>query len=82
MEKATVLIIVSELSDAFSNSKVKPQTLRFDSNRSELRIQAEADNFEALEQFKRLAEAKGFEVQQGAINNKDNQVIGSMTIRS
>ena len=80
--RATMLIIVNELAQAFSDTKVKPQTMRFDSNRSELRIQAVADNFEALEQFKRLAEAKGFTVQQGAINNKDDQVIGSMSIRS
>ena len=80
--KASVLIIVSELAQAFADSKVKPQTMRYDSNRAELRIQAAADNFEALEQFRRLAEAKGFEVQQGAINNRDNQVIGSLSIRS
>lgn len=80
--KADMLVFVNELRQAFADSKVKPQTLRYDSNRAELRIQAVADNFEALEQFKRLAEAKGFEVQQGAINNKDDQVIGSVSIRS
>ena len=79
--RATMLILMSELTQAFSDSKVKPQTLRFDSARSELRIQAVAENFEGLEQFRRLAEAKGFEVQQGAINNKDDQVIGSLSIR-
>ena len=79
--KASMLIIVSELAQAFSDSKVKPQTMRYDSSRSELRIQAAAQNFEALEQFRRLAEAKGFEVQQGAINNRDDQVIGSLSIR-
>lgn len=78
----SMLVVMSQLSDAFAASDVKPQTLRFDSKRSELRMQAVANNFEALEQFKRLAEEKGFEVQQGAINNRDNQVIGSLSIRS
>lgn len=78
----SMLAFMSQLSDAFSASNVKPQTLKFDSKRSELRLLAVADDFEALEQFKRMVEELGFEVQQGAINNKDNQVIGSLSIRS
>ncbi|MCC2617045.1 type II secretion system protein GspL [Aestuariibacter halophilus] len=79
---ASMLVFMSQLSEAFATSQVKPQTLRFDSKRAELRMLAEADNFEALEQFKRLAEAKGFTVEQGAINNRDNTFIGSLSIRS
>lgn len=78
----SMLVMMSQLSQAFANSKVKPQTVRFDRARGELRMQAVASNFEALEQFKRAAEATGFRVEQGAINNKDNQVIGSLSIRS
>lgn len=78
----SMLLIMSELSPAFDSTQVKPQNLRFDATRSELRFQAAANNFEALEQFKRLAEEKGFEVQQGAINNRDDQVVGSLSIRS
>ncbi|MBU2877524.1 MULTISPECIES: type II secretion system protein GspL [Aliiglaciecola] len=80
--QTSMLAMMSQLTEAFQNSDVKPQTIRFDSARSELRLQAVAANFEALERFKRLAQEKGFEVQQGAINNKDNQVIGSLSIRS
>lgn len=79
---ASVLTIMAQLSEAFEASQVKPQTLRFDSSRTELRIMAVANNFESLEQFKRLAEGKGFEVEQGAINNRDDKVIGSLSIRS
>ena len=79
---ASVLAVLSQLTDAFVQSQVKPQTIRFDSKRSELRMQAVAANFEALEQFRRLAEQQGFEVQPGAINNRDNQVVGSIAIRS
>jgi general secretion pathway protein L len=78
----SVIAMMAELADAFDNSNVKPQSIRFDAARTELRLQAVASNFEALEMFKRLAQQKGFAVEQGAINNKDNQVIGSLSIRS
>jgi general secretion pathway protein L len=79
---ASMLVMLSQLSSAFADSGVKPQTLRFDASRAELRMQAVANNFEALEQFKKLAEEQGFKIEQGAINNKDSQVIGSLSIRS
>ncbi|WP_299072127.1 type II secretion system protein GspL [uncultured Paraglaciecola sp.] len=78
----SVLVMLNQLKPAFAESKVKPQTLRFDSKRAELRIQAMATNFNALDKFKRQAEAQGFTVDQGSINQEDNQVIGSLTIRS
>lgn len=76
------LIMLEQLSGAFASSQVKPQSLKFDAKRSELRLQAVASNFDALEEFKRLAESKGFSVQQGAINNQQEQVISSLSIRS
>jgi general secretion pathway protein L len=79
---ASMLIMLSQLSPAFEASQVKPQTMRFDRSRAELRIQAVARNFEALDQFKRQVEAQGFVVEQGSINQKDNQVIGTLSIRS
>ncbi|GAC17925.1 type II secretion system protein GspL [Paraglaciecola arctica] len=79
---ASILVMLSQLRPAFEESKVKPQTMRFDSNRGELRIQAVASNFGALDKFKRQAEAQGFTVEQGSINQKDNQVVGTLTIRS
>ena len=79
---ASMLIMLSQLKPAFEQSKVKPQTMRFDSSRAELRIQAVASNFDDLDKFKRQAEAQGFTVEQGSINQKDNQVIGTLSIRS
>ena len=79
---ASMLAMLSQLESAFSSSKVKPQSLRFDSGRNEIRLQAVAVNFESLEQFKRAAEAAGFAVDQGAINNRDEGVVGSLAIRS
>lgn len=78
----SMLAMMSQLNEAFGSSKIKPQTMSFNRNRSELRLQAVADGYEALETFKRLAEQKGFAVEQGAINNRENQVIGSLVIKS
>ncbi|MFQ3196362.1 MAG: general secretion pathway protein L [Paraglaciecola sp.] len=78
----SMLAMFTQLADAFEQSQVKPATIKFDAARRELRLQAMAANFEALEKFKRLAQASGFVVEQGAINNKDNQVIGALLIRS
>lgn len=79
---SSILMILSQLRPAFEASQVKPQTLRFDSKRTELRLQAVAQNFEALDKFKRQAEAQGFVVEQGSINQKNNEVIGSLLIKS
>ncbi len=79
---SSVLLMLSQLQPAFSASKIKPQTLRFDSKRAEIRLQAIANNFDDLDKFKRQAEAQGFTVEQGSINQKDNQVIGTLSIRS
>lgn len=78
----SLLAMLSQLSGAFSASKVTPQSIRFDKKRAELRLQAVASNFESLERFKTMAEQQGFEVQQGAINNRDNQVLGALVIKS
>ena len=79
---ASMLVMLDQLAGAFDATNVKPQTLRFDANRTEIRIQAEGDSFESLEQFRRIAESAGFIVEQGAINNRDDGVIGSVSIRS
>ncbi len=78
----SMLVMMSQLGAAFQQSQIKPQSIRFDSRRTELRIQAVAGSFDALETFKRLAEQQGFTVEQGAINNRDDQVVGSLAIRS
>jgi len=79
---ASMLIMLDQLTPAFAATKITPQTLRFDSTRTEIRIQAQGKNFEALEQFRKLAESAGFVVEQGAINNRDNGVVGTVSIRS
>jgi general secretion pathway protein L len=76
-----MLAILSQLSDAFASSGVSPQTLRYDSSRTELRMQSVADNFESLERFRRDVQSLGFAVDQGAINNQGDQVVGVIVVK-
>jgi general secretion pathway protein L len=77
----SMLAIMSQLTDAFSSSGVTPQTLRYDASRTELRMQSVANNFESLERFRRDIQALGFEVDQGAINNQGDKVVGVVIVR-
>lgn len=79
--KLSMLAMLSTLSEAFQNSGVKPQTLKYDSRRSEIRIQSVAKSFEELESFRRKAQNLGFEVEQGAFNNRGDEVVGVITVR-
>ncbi|NMH60782.1 type II secretion system protein GspL [Alteromonas ponticola] len=78
---SSMLAMLGQLSNAFTQSQVKPQTFRFDASRAEIRMQASGKNFEALEQFKTQAESAGFEVESGAINNRGDEFIGTIAIR-
>ncbi len=77
----SMLAMLSRLGNAFQSSGVKPQTLKYDSKRSEIRMQSVARSFEALESFRREAQSLGFEVEQGAINNRGDEVVGVITVR-
>ncbi|MBF7074360.1 type II secretion system protein GspL [Glaciecola sp. MH2013] len=77
----SMLVMLSQMSSSFASSGVKPQSIRFDASRTELRMQSVADNFEALEKFRRDVQALGFEVDQGAINNKGDQVVGTIVVK-
>jgi general secretion pathway protein L len=77
----SMLAILSQLSDAFASTGVTPQTLRFDASRTELRMQSVANNFESLERFRRDIQSLGFEVDQGAINNQGDKVVGVVIVR-
>lgn len=73
--------MLANLSGAFANSGIKAQSLKFNHDRSELRIQAQAKAFSNLETFKQQAQAAGYIVEDGAINNRNNLVIGTLTIK-
>lgn len=73
--------MLANLTSAFANSEIKAQSLKFNDDRSELRIQAQAKAFSDLETFKQQAQAAGYTVEDGAINNRNNLVIGTLTIK-
>jgi len=60
--------------------QLKPDAIRFDGKRNELRLQATADGYQQFEQFKTLLEGKQFSVSQGAQNNQGDKVSGSFSI--
>jgi len=76
------LEILNKVQPAFNEiSVLRPESLKFDAKRQELRIQAMSSNYQSFEQFKTLLENQSLTVSQGAQNNLgDNQVSGSFII--
>ncbi|MDG1752896.1 MAG: type II secretion system protein GspL [Thalassotalea sp.] len=75
------LMMLSKIQPAFSQvSQLKPESIKFDGNRNELRMQATASGYQQFEQFKTLLENQQFSVSQGAQNNQGDQVTGSFSI--
>ena len=60
---------------------LKPDTLKYDQKRNEIRIQAVASNYQDFERFKSELEKVNLEVSQGSQNNQGNQVVGSFSIK-
>jgi general secretion pathway protein L len=78
---ASFLMMLSKIQPAFSQvSQLKPDSIKFDGNRNELRMQATASDYQQFEQFKTLLENQQFSVSQGAQNNQGDQVTGSFSI--
>ncbi|GAD87943.1 type II secretion system protein GspL [Vibrio halioticoli] len=62
------------------SDKVKIQSVKFDSNREELRIQAQASDFQTFEKL-RVALSDKFSVQQGQINRDGDLVSSSYVLK-
>ncbi|GAB1070580.1 MAG: type II secretion system protein GspL [Shewanella algae] len=60
---------------------LKPNSLRFDAGRSEIRMQVTAKSYAQIEQFKELAGRK-FRLEGGAMNSTENAVTSTLTLRS
>ena len=73
------LAMLAKLQPAFAKvPALKPDTLKFDGKRQELRIQASAKDYQAFEQFS--SALTDFTVKQGSQSNQGDQVTGSFTI--
>ncbi|HGY5296296.1 TPA: GspL family type II secretion system protein ExeL [Aeromonas salmonicida] len=76
-----VLLLLTELAPTFAEVPgLKPQVLRFDAARGELRLQVTAPGFTEIERFRELA-GKRFEVQQGAVRSTEGKVEGALVLK-
>jgi len=81
-DQAGFLSMLSKVQPAFAKvPALKPESLKFDSKKQELRVQAIANDYQHFELFKGALNAANLTVKQGAQNNQGEQVTGSFTIR-
>lgn len=81
-ENEGFLTMLSKLRPAFvSVPELKPQTLKFEGKRNEVRIQARAKDYQTFEKFKVQLENEKLDVNQGSQSNQGDVVIGSFSIK-
>lgn len=79
--EATLLTwLIDVQSSLKGNSNLKIQSVKFDGERKELRIQAQANDFQTFEKI-RVALSDKFEVEQGQINRNDELVSSSYVLK-
>ena len=73
--------MLSTVQPAFAKvPALKPESLKFDGKRQELRLQAIANDYQHFEQFKAELNHANLTVKQGAQKNQGEQVTGSFSI--
>ena len=60
--------------------EIKPQTLKFDGKRNEMRMQAFASDYQYFDKLKVALEENKLVVSQGAQNKQGEQISGSFSI--
>lgn len=76
------LSMLGKLKPAFTAvPTLKPETLKFEGKRNEVRIQATANDYQAFEQFKTALEKEKLQVSQGSQSNQGEGVAGSFSIK-
>ncbi|MDN3653003.1 type II secretion system protein GspL [Thalassotalea ponticola] len=80
---AGFLAMLVAVQPAFENvTQIKPNTMRFDGKRQELRLSVVGKDYQSFEKFKQQLEAADLEVKVGAQNNQGDLISGSFSIRS
>jgi general secretion pathway protein L len=75
------LSMLSKVQPAFVKvPALKPESLKFDGKRQELRLQATANDYKHFEQFKAALNSTNLAVKQGAQKNQGDEVMGSFSI--
>lgn len=73
--------MLNQLSPAFKQvPELKPNTLRFDANRNELRMQVTAKTYGQIDKFKEVV-GKDFLIDGGAMNSNEDTVNSTLTLR-
>lgn len=73
--------MLAKLQPAFAKvPALKPESVKFDGKRQELRIQATAKDYQAFEQFSVALAIANLIVKQGSQSNQGDQVSGSFSI--
>ena len=82
-EQIGFLSMLSKVQPAFTSvPELKPESLKYDGKRQELRLQAIANDYQHFERFKGALNAASLTIKQGAQNNQGDQVTGSFSITS
>lgn len=77
-----LLVVLTQLAPSFKDNQIRLESIQFNGERGELRMQAMGANFERLESLRRDIEDGGYTVEQGAINNRGDQVIGTLVVKA
>ena len=81
-QDASFLALLEKVQPAFATvPQLKPESVKYDGKRNELRLTAVAQNYQAFDQFKAALEKLKLEVSIGSQNNQGEQVVGSMSIK-
>jgi len=77
------LAMLAKVQPAFAKvPELKPESLKFDGKRQELRLQAISNDYQHFERFKNALSSASLKVKQGAQNNQGEQITGSYSISS
>lgn len=80
-DSAGFLTLLVKLEPALASvPEIKPQTLKFDGKRQEVRMQTVAKDYQYFEKLKVAFEKAGLTVNLGAQNNQGDQISGSFSI--
>ena len=75
------LVMLGKIRPAFEAvPELKPESLKFDGKRQEIRLQAIANDYQYFDKFKIEIEKNQLSVKKGAQSNQDDQVSGSFSI--
>ena len=80
-DSAGFLTMLSKVQPAFAKvPELKPESIKFDGKRQELRLQAVANDYQHFERFKAALNHANLTVKQGTQKNQGNQVTGSFSL--